>query len=232
MARTSKKPRKRTGPSGEQSIGTSKASTRDRVLYEASRLFAHRGYYGTSTHAIAEAVGIRQPSLFHHFASKQEIMRALLSHDLDQPARRASELAEANGSPSARLYCYIRADTAHLAASPYNLIGLHRDEVLREPEFRAERRTEEQIYAAIHRLISEGVEARELRDVDRHLAQELIVGLNDNTMRLASMRNALSPLEMAEFVADFALRGLLIDPGELDRVRAEAAELQLKLPLF
>ena len=53
-------------------------TTRERILTEASRLFAERGYDGTSTRQIADAVGIRQPSLFHHFASKQAIMEELL----------------------------------------------------------------------------------------------------------------------------------------------------------
>jgi AcrR family transcriptional regulator len=48
-------------------------ATRERILREASRLFATRGYYGSSTRDIAAAVGIQQPSLFHHFPHKQAI---------------------------------------------------------------------------------------------------------------------------------------------------------------
>jgi AcrR family transcriptional regulator len=48
------------------------------IVEAAGRLFGERGYDGTSTRQIADAVGIKQPSLFHHFASKQAIMEALL----------------------------------------------------------------------------------------------------------------------------------------------------------
>ena len=72
-------------------------ATRERILREASHLFAARGYYGSSTRDIATAVGIRQPSLFHHFAHKQAIFQELLSYSLD-------DSATAPGGHAARLY--------------------------------------------------------------------------------------------------------------------------------
>lgn len=57
---------------------------RNRILEEAIRLFSENGFQGTSIQAIAEAVGIRNPSLLYHFGTKEklreEVRKELLQH--------------------------------------------------------------------------------------------------------------------------------------------------------
>ena len=53
--------------------------TRKKILDQALELFATRGYDAVSVGEIAEAVGIKAPSLYNHFPSKQAIFDALVA---------------------------------------------------------------------------------------------------------------------------------------------------------
>lgn len=53
-------------------------TTRKKLLHEAEKLFAAKGFYGTSLGAVASKVGISKPSLLHHFPSKEKLYAAVL----------------------------------------------------------------------------------------------------------------------------------------------------------
>ena len=52
--------------------------TRLALLAAAQKSFAARGYGGTSVRQLARAAGIKESSLYNHFASKQELLDAVI----------------------------------------------------------------------------------------------------------------------------------------------------------
>ena len=67
--------------------------TAERILDAAEELFAERGYAGTSLRDVATAVGIRIPSLYNHFESKEALYGAVFERDLRPVLRALSDYA-------------------------------------------------------------------------------------------------------------------------------------------
>ena len=73
------------------------ASARRREIIEAStQLIAERGYRGVSLDQIAEACGITKQGLLHHFASKPELLVAILEHRDEVDLAEAAEHSPAS----------------------------------------------------------------------------------------------------------------------------------------
>ena len=56
-----------------------KIKTKDKILLAALDLFSERGYDEASIDLIAEAVGIKGPSIYAHYKGKEDILSSLIS---------------------------------------------------------------------------------------------------------------------------------------------------------
>ncbi len=110
-------------------------TARDEVLDAAAELFTTLGFAATSTRQIADAVGIRQASLYHHFRTKNDILAALLSGTVVSSLRSAQLLGERPESPVVLLHALSYLDCRLLWDSPWNLGILYLLPEVRDPRF-------------------------------------------------------------------------------------------------
>lgn len=61
-----------------RTAGSAADETRQRILDIAVDLFIERGYAGTSVRDISERLGMTKGSLYYHFASKEDLLLALV----------------------------------------------------------------------------------------------------------------------------------------------------------
>ncbi|WP_280494236.1 TetR/AcrR family transcriptional regulator [Nocardia asiatica] len=133
---------------------------RAEILDAAGELFTTNGYANTSTRAIADAVGIRQASLYHHFAAKDDILDALLAETVAAPIELAERLRTASDPAPVRLYALAVFDVRQLCSSRWNLGALYLLPELRTERFAAFRLRRDELrghYEALAaRVLAEG----------------------------------------------------------------------------
>lgn len=59
-------------------------NTKEKILRTGKIQFAAHGYAGTTMAMIAEAVGIKKPSLYAHYSSKEAIFKGVLEAEFDE----------------------------------------------------------------------------------------------------------------------------------------------------
>jgi AcrR family transcriptional regulator len=209
--------------SGVRAVDTTGWSTRELILLEASRLFATRGYLGTSTRDITTAVGIRQPSMYSHFASKQEIAEELLRRDLAAGITTLKQLAARAGGPAVELYRYLVWEVAHDLETPFDLRSLYVGEILDLidfPEGRLLLRSYERLLTSV---IRRGIVAGDFLDIDVTFAKRVVDAIVENTIRTSAAGEKRVRNE-PDTAASFVIRALLTDPSGLAGVRSAAHE--------
>lgn len=155
------------------------ATARDEILDASAELFTNQGFATTSTHQIAEAVGIRQASLYYHFPSKSEIFLTLLKSTVSPSLDVAEKLAESEASPALRLWALVAAEARLLLSQRWNVGRLYQLPVASSEEFA-------EYHLARH----------ELEEIFRTLARE-IVGEDDPRVELP-FHIALAVIEMRD----------------------------------
>jgi len=140
---------------------------REELTRIAARLFAERGYQGTSLADLADSLGVQKPSLYHHIASKEDLLWAVAGEGAEA-FHAALDAVPATAPPADRIRLALRAhlgvvagqlDVATVFVREWRYLGGERREA-----FIAERRRYEQ---RVRDLFRDGVEASELRtDLD------------------------------------------------------------------
>ncbi|MET0288510.1 MAG: TetR/AcrR family transcriptional regulator [Pseudoxanthomonas sp.] len=86
---------------------TTTSSTATQILDQARSLIASGGYSGFSYADIASQIGIRKPSIHHHFPTKADLVRVLLAQYRGQVRDGLAALEAHTADPLAQLRQYV-----------------------------------------------------------------------------------------------------------------------------
>jgi len=73
---------------------TNVITTKERILRSAARMFSERGYDKVTTREIAKEIGINSATIYHHFSSKDDILKTLYKFYSEQRRKEYPDLQE------------------------------------------------------------------------------------------------------------------------------------------
>ncbi|WP_406020354.1 TetR/AcrR family transcriptional regulator [Nocardioides sp. NBC_00850] len=205
---------------------------REEILDIAASLFVDRGIAATSTRDIADAVGIRQASIYYHFPSgKDEMLAELLQRSVRPTLDKIEKIevlgTETDAGPEVLLYLLVVLDVRTLADAPRNagvLPGL--PEVQRKDVFEPFGTAREELRAAYSRLGSEVAASRPevAMTPDSSLISRLLLQQVEVVIGMRSEGHPITPTIEA-IIAAACLRSCLADQASIDEAARRAANL-------
>jgi AcrR family transcriptional regulator len=222
--------RRRAGRPRLRPASDAQVAPRAEILDAAAELFVSQGLAATTTRQIAERVGIRQASLYHHFAGKAEILLELLTQSVRPSLRVAAALeSRCRDDPAAGLYALALIDVRTLTQAPHNIATLYLMPEVRGAEFepfRAERARLQATYGRLGQAVAD-VGGAGGTGMDEALTATLIMQLVESVIQLrrtGELREAYG-----HEIAAACLRLAGLGPDGVIRARSAASALLASL---
>ncbi|MCW3012018.1 MAG: TetR/AcrR family transcriptional regulator [Solirubrobacterales bacterium] len=179
------------------------------IIAAATRVFSERGYHAASMDQIAQAVGIRKPSLYHHVRRKEDLLFAIHEQLIDELLDETTRAVDAAESPADAVRGVLRVALGFVAR--------HRDAVTVFLQERSavtgERWTElvvkrDRYEQMVSGAIADGVAGGRFQAVPPAMAARAVLAMANWGYTWFDPSGTMTSDEVAELFADIALKGL------------------------
>jgi AcrR family transcriptional regulator len=184
------------------------SGSRRLILETALRLFAERGYSGTSIRDIAAACGLQGPTIYSHFPSKEHVLAEVLRIGHEEHLRRVrAALLDSNPDPREQIAAYVRAHVRFHTDFPMLAVVANSELHLLSADVGAAifqvRKHSEQILMDI---VQRGIDRNVFNVPDPWLSIAAIGGMGLRVAFWYSPDAAIEAAAVADTYAEFALR--------------------------
>lgn len=188
---------------------SSRLDARERVLSSAETLFRQRGYNAVKMQNIAEAVGIRQASLYYHFPSKEQLFVAVTEKAF---VRHQQGLQQAIDSAGSDLRAQLHAATRwFLSQPPINFLSMMHTEMPALSEESRQRLSliaHQSIFDPLRQAFIGARERSQIRDVKPEILAGFVLSIIDGINYSSTLPETSPRQVMADVMVSVLLDGL------------------------
>jgi TetR/AcrR family transcriptional regulator, cholesterol catabolism regulator len=182
---------------------------RSDIVEAATQVFSERGYHAASMTEIADRVGMRKPSLYHHIRKKEDLLFAIHEQLIDELIEQTTAALDPSMTPPEQMAAVLRVS--------FDLIARHRDAVTvflqerravsgaRWNELVVKRDRYEQMVSGI---IAEGIAAKAFADLPAAIAARGVLGMVNWGYTWFDPKGEMTADQIADVFVAIALRGL------------------------
>jgi AcrR family transcriptional regulator len=173
---------------------------RSEVVATAARLFAERGYDGTSMSELTEATGLAAGGLYHYIEGKDDLLIAICDELLEPLLTQAREIVAAEAAPVEQLRELVRAWVAHVVEHRDHMLVFTQERQAIESEARWRRvRSQRKAFEKIlDQVLARGEADGSMTFADRRLSLLALLGMVNYTAQWVRPGGRLSAEEIAD----------------------------------
>jgi AcrR family transcriptional regulator len=186
-----------------------RAAVRPDIIAAATRVFSERGYHAASMAEIADEVGIRKPSLYHHVRRKEDLLFAIHEQLIDELTAETERAIAAAGDPGEKVAASLRVALSFVSRNKDAVtVFLQERRELRGRRWRDLVARRDAYEHLIRDAIAEGTASGHFVDADPAIASKAVLAMANWGYTWFDPDGPLSADEVADVFAGIALRGL------------------------
>lgn len=183
--------------------------SRDDVVRAAGRLFALRGFHGTSMRDLGEELGLLGSSLYSHVDSKEQLLVEVVQQGADLFQAHADRVAASDATPEGKVADLIRGHIQIITVNQdQSATFLNEARFLPEDARSAIVAMRDRYEATFRDVIGQGIEAGAFRDQNPALATIMVLSVLNALIRWYRPGGSRTVEEIADAMVTFVMEGL------------------------
>lgn len=180
---------------------------RREVVATAAKLFAERGYDGTSMGDLTAATGLAAGGLYHYIEGKDDLLIAICDELLEPLLARAREIVATEAPPVTQLRELVEAWVDHVVEHRHHMLVFtqERQAIERQQRWRRVRSQRKAFEKILDEVLARGEADGSMTFADRRLSLLALLSMVNYTPQWVRPGGRLSPAEIAEGYCEIVL---------------------------